>query len=229
MDDERLALLHEFEQADEAIAVDIVEVDELLEAVESLRTGALELESFFASLPTERAAAAAAVDDAEHVLAEAETAVQKAAAELANAEAGKNEERLADARRFELRARDSLHMAERAATASQERVAQLDDQAAAAERNAAAVHTGAAELSAVLVGRPRVTGDAVADPGPGPGGVAEWGTRARAALLVARSQLVTERDAVVRQANELGTALLGEVLPPLGAAAVARRVEQALL
>ena len=139
MDDERLALLHELEQADEAIAVELVEVDELLEAVESLRTGALELESFFASLPTERAAAAAAVDDAEHALAEAETAVQKAAAELASAEAGKNEERLADARRFELRARDSLHMAERAATASRERVAQLDDQAAAAERKTAVV------------------------------------------------------------------------------------------
>ena len=81
----------------------------------------------------------------------------------------------------------------------------------------------------MLVGRPRLTGEAVADPGSGPGGVAEWGTRARAALLVARSQLVTERDAVVRQANELGTALLGEALPPLGTAAVARRVEQALL
>ena len=121
MDDQRLALLHKFEQADEAIAVELIEFDELLEAVESLRTGALELESFFATLPTERAAAAVAVDDTEHALAEAETAVQKAAAELASAEAGKNEERLADARRFELRARDSLHMAERAATASRER------------------------------------------------------------------------------------------------------------
>ena len=229
MDDQHLALLHKFEQADEAIAVELIEFDELLEAVESLRTGALELESFFATLPTERAAAAVAVDDAEHALAEAETAVQKAAAELASAEAGKNEERLADARRFELRARDSLHMAERAATASRERVALLDHQAAAAERETAVFENRAAELSAVLVGRPRLTGEAVADPGSGPGGVAEWGTRARAALLVARSQLVTERDAVVRQANELGTALLGEALPPLGTAAVARRVEQALL
>ena len=66
-------------------------------------------------------------------------------------------------------------------------------------------------------------------PGPGTTGIAEWGTRARAALLVARSQLATERDAIVRQANELGAVVLGQTLPPLGAAAVARRVERELV
>jgi hypothetical protein len=47
-------------------------------------------------------------------------------------------------------------------------------------------------------------------------------------LLVARSQLAAERDAVLRQANELGAVLLGEALPPTSAAAVARRVEAEL-
>jgi hypothetical protein len=58
--------------------------------------------------------------------------------------------------------------------------------------------------------------------------VAEWGTRARAALLVARSQLASERDAVVRQANELGASVLGEPLPALSAGEIARRVEGTL-
>jgi hypothetical protein len=68
----------------------------------------------------------------------------------------------------------------------------------------------------------------VADPDAGTAGVAEWGTRARAALLVARSQVSAERDAVLRQANELGAAVLGEALPPLGAREVVRRVEGGL-
>jgi hypothetical protein len=58
--------------------------------------------------------------------------------------------------------------------------------------------------------------------------VAEWGTRARAALLVARGQVAAERDAVVRQAAELGALLLGEALPATSAAGVARRVEREL-
>ena len=58
--------------------------------------------------------------------------------------------------------------------------------------------------------------------------MAAWVDTAQAALLVAHSQAAAERDAVIRQANELGSAVLGE---PLGSASVAvltRRVEQAL-
>ena len=58
--------------------------------------------------------------------------------------------------------------------------------------------------------------------------MSEWGTRARAALLVARSQLAAERDAVVRQAHELAAVVLGEPLPPLGAREVVRHVEEQL-
>jgi hypothetical protein len=228
MDDERLALLHELERADEAIAAELVEVDELLRGGEDLRQQALELESFFTRLPEERSAAANAVRESDRTLTEAQAAVRRAALELESAEASNSEERLADARRFELRARDSLHMAERGAASARQQATRLEAHAAGAERDSATLENRAAELSAVLERRPRLADDAVADPGPGPTGVAEWGTRTRAALLVARSQLATERDGLVRQANELGAVLLGEPLPPLGAAAVARRVEHAL-
>jgi hypothetical protein len=119
-------------------------------------------------------------------------------------------------------------MAERAARSAQEHAARLDTDAGAAERETVALQESARELSARLAATPRLAGEAVAPPEPGAAAVAEWGTRTRAALLVARSQLATERDAIVRQANELGAAVLGETLPSLGAAGIARRVQHEL-
>ena len=228
MPDERLALLRELELSDEAVAAELAELDELSTEVEALRAQALELTSFFSSLPEARAAASAEIVEADRLLGQARAAAEQAAAELTAAEGEKSRERLAEARRFELRARDSLHMAERRAAAARERAAEIEAQAKVAERTTAGLEARARELAVALVARPRLTGEAVAEPGPGATGVAEWGTPARAALLVARSQLATERDAIARQANELGALVLGEALPPLGAAEVARRVERAL-
>ena len=224
MADDRLALLRELERADEAIAAELAELDGLHAAVGELRERALELQELFAGLPGERAA----VEEAERALAKAQAAAEQASTELAAAEADGDEERLAAARRFEVRARDSLHVAERRAASRHEHVAELERRAEAADHEAAAMEKRARELAATLRERPRLADEAVADPGKGPDSVADWGTRARAALLVARSQLVAEREAVVRQTHELGSLLLGEVLPPIGAAAVARRVEREL-
>lgn len=224
--DERLALLRELELADEAVAAELAEIDELSTGVEELRSRALDLTSLFATLPQERAAATAAVVEADRLLGEARAAAERAADELAGAESEGSEERLAEARRFDLRARDSLHMAERRAASARERTAKVEIQADDAERATADLEDQAGRLAEALLARPRLTGQAVADPGPGATGVVEWGTRARAALLVARSQLANERDAIVRQANELGAVFLGQMLPPLGAGAVARRVER---
>jgi hypothetical protein len=116
-------------------------------------------------------------------------------------------------------------MAERASASARERAARLDADSQAAERETAALERSARELSSRLAATSRLADEAVAPPEAGAMGVAEWGTRARAALLVGRSQLATERDAIVRQANELGAAVLGETLPPLGAAGIARRVQ----
>ena len=228
MGDERLALLRDLERADEAVAVELAEVDELSAGVRELRAQALELASFLGSLPEERAAASQAMVAADRLLAEARTAAERAADELAGAESDGSRDRLAESRRFELRARDSLHMAERRAASARERAEEVDALAKAAERTTADLEDRAGELAAALSARPRLPGEAVAVPGPGTTGIVEWGTRARAALLVARSQLATERDAIVRQANELGAVVLGQTLPPLGAAAVARRVEREL-
>ena len=55
-----------------------------------------------------------------------------------------------------------------------------------------------------------------------------WTEVARASLFVARGQLSIEREAVIRQANELGAVALGEPLSSMGTGALTRRVERAL-
>jgi chromosome segregation ATPase len=226
--DERLALLAELERTDEATGTELAELDELAVVVAGLRKEAVELHELLARLPEAREAAAGAVDESEQALGEAKDALRRAEEELAAAEAGDDPERVAAARRFEVRARDHLHIAERKAESARAHASELAAQADAAQAQAAELESRAGELADVLERRPRLTEDAVAAPGAEPAGVADWATRARAALLVARSQLAAERDAVVRQANELGAVLLGEEIPATSARAVARRVEREL-
>ncbi|MDQ3891244.1 MAG: hypothetical protein M3312_11945, partial [Actinomycetota bacterium] len=74
--------------------------------------------------------------------------------------------------------------------------------------------------------RPQLAEHGGAAPGPGLAGVSTWATSARAALFVARGGLVSEREAVIRQANELGALVLGEPLTSATPSLVARRIEE---
>jgi chromosome segregation ATPase len=228
MDDGRVVLLKELERADEAAAAELADVDELSGEVSELRERALELLAFFARLPEERAARATAAEEAVRALAEAHAAADRAAEASARAEGEADAEQVAEARRFEVRARDSLHMAERRAESAREQMTELEARAEAAQRETSALEARARDLATTLQVRPHLAAAAVGEPEPAAVGVADWATRARAALLVARSQVEDEREALVRQANELGALVLGETLPPLGASAVARRVEREL-
>jgi hypothetical protein len=221
---DQLALLRELQRADEAFAAELVEVDELYAAVEDVRGRALELAGLLEALPERRAEAAEAVREAERRVAEAAGALEQAAAALAEA----GEEQLPEARRQELAARDSLHVAERLADGARTAAAELETRAGSAEGESRALDARASELAEALARRPRLATEAVGAAEPGPARVAEWATRARAALLVARSQLASERDAVVRQTNELAAVVLGEPVPPLGAREIVRRVEARL-
>jgi hypothetical protein len=227
MGDERLALLRELERADEAVGTELTELDELYASVAEIRGRAVELQELFAQLPEERKAAAAAVRETETALAEAQDSRRRALEEVTASEAAGDAERVAAARRFEVRARDHLHIAERKAEGARRHESELETRAEAGRREAAELERRARALADALEGRPRLT-DALAGPRTGPEGVAAWGTQARAALLVVRSQLGAERDAVVRQANELAAVLLGEAIPQTSAAAVAARVEREL-
>ena len=227
MTDARLDLIRELERADEEVAAVLAELDELYASTEAVRERALDLEAFFARLPSARTAAAEAVDDAERDVLAAEETAARAAAGLRAAEEAGDSERLAAARRFDVRARDSLAGARRRhdeALAERER---LDTEAAEAERERPELGARAGELATALRERPRLAPDA-AEPGTSLEDVSAWAAGARAGLLVARSSLAAERDAVIRQANELGSLVLGEPLAPAAASTVARRVERAL-
>jgi hypothetical protein len=228
MSDARLALLHELERADEEVAATLAELDELYAETEAVRERALALEAFFVRLPAQRAATASELDHARHVEAEARAAVETAAVALREAEASGNADALAAARRLDVRARDSLTVADRRGKEAEEEIGRLEADADAAEGERESLARRARELASALRERPRLAADAGDDPAPGLIGVSEWGTQAKAALLVARSQLADDRDAVIRQANELGALVLGEPLTGTSAHDVTRRVEHEL-
>ncbi|HXV57593.1 MAG TPA: hypothetical protein VD704_06975, partial [Gaiellaceae bacterium] len=143
-------------------------------------------------------------------------------------EASAKDELLADARRAVVRARDRLGMAGRRHEEARSRVEELEAAASAAAREGKELEERALALAGALHERPRLASEAGAPPGPGLTGVTAWGTRARAALLVARSQLSSERDALIRQANELGALVLGEQFAAATPGSVAARLEREL-
>ena len=106
--------------------------------------------------------------------------------------------------------------------------ADLENRTGEATIRGQALHARVRKLAGDLRGRSRIADDAGKEPGPGLEGVEAWSAVARASLFVARGQLSAEREAVIRQANELGALALGEPLSAMGAGALTRRVEQAM-
>ena len=76
-----------------------------------------------------------------------------------------------------------------------------------------------------LAATPRTT--AVPAPAPGLEALVGWTSRARAALFVTAGGLETERERVVREAAELGAAVLGEPTAATSVRLVRERVERA--
>ena len=227
MTDAAVEFIRELERADEEVARVLAELDELARTANEVRVRAVALEAFFLRLPAQRERADAAVADLAREVESRADALERARRELATAEGGRDAERLAAARRLEVRTRDALRTAQRrydGALAEKER---LEAEADERGREVPQVEARAREIATLLRGRPRLAEQAGAEPRPGLAGVAAWAGNARAALFVARGALASERDAVIRQANELGALVLGEPLTASSASLVARRVEQA--
>ena len=223
-EDGRLALVRELERADGEVAALLAELDELYAATEAVRAQALRLEAFFARLPAEREAAAEGISVTARRLLESRQAAVRTEAELRAAEADGDAERLAAARRLHVRAHDATAVAARKAEEAARAAASLEERAGTADAEAEDSERRARDLSSALRHRPRLAADAGGAPRPGLEGVSEWAARARAALLVARTSLAVERDDLIRQANELAAAVLGEPLTASGTAALARRL-----
>lgn len=227
MTDERtLAFLRDLARTDEAAAAALGELDALARETDDVRARAAGLEAFLARLPDERERVRTALEVARADLESRRAGLADAQAELAEAEKRRDAERLGGARRAEQRARDLVRMAERRLAAVTDESERLEAEADAAARESDAVVARAGEVAAALRGRPSLAEGAGEAPAGGLREVAHWATNARATLFVARGRLASEREAVIRQANEVGAAFLGEPLAAQSAALVARRVEE---
>jgi chromosome segregation ATPase len=189
---------------------------------EAIRGRASELVGFFAALPQRReqleehrAAAQAELDQRRQALTDAR-------AELAHAEARGSAERIDAARRTVARAEKAVEDGDaRIARVAAER-AELEAAALAAERELPELLVRARGVAERLRDAPRVRDSF--EPGDD---LVEWGGRVRAALFLARTGLEREREQVVREAVELGTAALGEPVYGSTVAAVRKRLEEA--
>jgi hypothetical protein len=228
MSDRRLAILEDLERSEEEVAADLAEIDELYATCEQARLAALDLVDFLERLPEARETAVREIEESAQALHQARAAFEQAEQELAATETGDDQERLAAARRVHIRTRDALHLAARRAQAVEDRAAELEAAAMAAEEHSKELNARARELAEALGRRPRVSVETAIPPDGSPAQIAEWGTQARAALLVARSQVAAERDALVRQANELASSVVGEPVAAMSAAGVADLLRRTL-
>jgi hypothetical protein len=149
-------------------------------------------------------------------LAEAESALERARSEDARDTA----RRAATLAAAAVRAENERHvrLVERRASLEQE-AEQLGAETDDLERRAAAAAAALEESSRV---------SSIAAPEPGLSGIVDWGARAHAAVVVARVGLESERERIVREANELAASVLGEPLYTASVALVRRRLETEL-
>ncbi len=194
-----LAELRALEQRDSELADRGKRLHQAADEAAALRVRAEEIDAFFAGYPAAETRARAAVGAAEADLAARRAGLADAETELA---AATGEERDA-AERAVARARDHLQIAEGRVERAVADRDELEQTAASLPRELPEL---AARAAAIAEGDP---------PGDAPRELADWAARLQASLFVAAGQIDTQRERVIREANELATMLLGE--PTYGA------------
>ena len=219
--DPSLAYALELEQRDETAAALLATLAALDRRIGEVRAGAERVAAFRERLPADRTHLETALAEAERQLEAARDAAARAHEAV---ERARNEDARATARRHEAHAASDLHTTEERRDRLVVRGEALDREAEDAEAEAAMLDAAARELSTELESAPRVARPE--PPAPGIEGVLEWAARAHAAVFVAGSGLETERERVVREANELAASVLGEPLYATSVALVRQRLEE---
>lgn len=208
----------ELEAEDGALAGAISELEGLRREADELAVRAAHVDATLSGLPEARSAGAAAVAESERELQRRRDEALQAAADL---ERAAKEEAVLAARRAVVRTRDTVAGAERRLERLRSELAAVDAAALAAKAELPGLQAAAAGLAERLRALGRV-------PELGaPIDVGAWAGRAAAALFVARSGLDSERERVIRQANELGASALGEPLVVTSVSLVRERLERA--
>lgn len=217
-----LTFARELEERDERVAAAISVVRGLEADVAEVRARAEGIAAIQASYPLERERLEQAVARARTELAAREADQVEAEAELARAKEG---EQQAAARRTVVRTKDAAASARRKLAHLEEEQETLERDLARAEAELPRLVEHARALARRLAELPQLASVDV-EPGDLPA-LLDWGARARAALFVACGGLETERERIVREANELGAAALGDPSLALGVRLVREAIERA--
>ena len=223
MVDPLLAYARELEAEDAALAAALADVSASHREARELHERAAAVHAFLAALPSERAAATAAVEQSKRERDERLAAAQTAEEELERAERSGKDEPLLAARRAVVRTRDAAATAERKLERAGEAFEALEREEAAIEREVPELEARARDLGGRLAQMPRA---AVGMPAAGLAATIDWAARAETALFVARGGLESERERVVRQAGELGASALGEPSIAASVSLVRARIER---
>jgi septal ring factor EnvC (AmiA/AmiB activator) len=207
----------ELEQRDALVARALANVESLHAEVEEIRAHTDAVARFLASLPALTAQRDADVRAADAAREEAAAALR--AAEQQAADAKKEAARL-EAERARASAAGEVQSAERWLAEAQTARDALHRDADARRAEGERLQERAVALA------PHVRD--VPPPGAGVDGAHEWAAQARGALLLERSNLARERDAVVREASELVASVTGEPLTSTAVAGIRERLALAL-
>jgi hypothetical protein len=192
-----LNLASELERRDAVVAEQLVRVEQMQAEVEEVRAHGVALRDYLAALP-------GVIADFTREEEAAEDARVAARAALREAEALKDE---AVRNHAVQRAHGALLDADRRAQRAREQQQALADEGAVRRAEAVGLYAraGVADLDAVLA----------------------WASHRRGALLVERSNLAREREAIVREASELLGSVLGDPLVATSVAGLRERLERA--
>lgn len=226
MDERTVAFARELERRDADLATAIHEVVALEGEAEALGREADELGERLRRLPGEQEAAASVAARAREELDRRRERLELSERELQNARAGGPEREDAVRRALE-RAGEAVALAEERVNRADAEVSRLRTAAGEAQADLRRLEQRARLVAGRVGTVPRLSKEGGGEPSPGLDGAVEWSSRARAALWIVRTGLETERERVVREANELGASALGEPLAATSVARVRERLERA--
>lgn len=228
--DALLALAADIERRDGAVAGELELVLDLAARSDEIRARAEQIQLLVESVPGETATLDRNEAEARDARAAAVGAVASAESRVAELEHGRfaAPETRAAAERDLARSREiAAESTSRLERLALDRASLLEAESTA-RADALELVREAHEVASRLQAVARVSRSGREAPGQDLAQVVEWGSRVHAALFVVRGQLESERDRLVREANELGCAVLGEQFAGANVALVRRRLEEAL-
>jgi chromosome segregation ATPase len=191
--------LRRLAEQDSELAARAMRLAELDRATGAVRSRAEAIDAFFASYPAESPRRSAAVSDARSDLERRRDELKEAEGTLDRA---KDDEARDYAHRAVARALDHVAVALARLERAEAEHGELEVDASALPSEVPDLEGRAAAIAAEV--------DDVPPPGEGPRALIDWSSHAHAELFVATRQLDAQRERIIREANELGTMLLGE-------------------